>query len=43
MNLALTPKEVANISRKGIDVKNFQKWRKIIKTQLKRLNHKQTL
>ena len=43
MNLALTPKETTNIKSKGVDITDFQKWRRILKVQLKRLNHKQTL
>jgi len=43
MNLAVTPQEIAAIKSKGIDFKDFQRWRKIVFVQLKRINHKKTL
>ena len=37
--LALTPKEIVNIKQKGIIIDEFQKWRKMLLIQSKRVNH----
>jgi hypothetical protein len=41
--LALTPKEIVNLKQKGIIIDEFQKWRKILLLQSKRINHKLNL
>lgn len=37
--LALTPKQIVKIKGKGIVIDEFQKWRKLLIIQSKRVNH----
>jgi hypothetical protein len=41
--LALTPKEIVNLKQKGVIIEEFQKWRRILLTQSKRVNHRLNL